>query len=251
MREGIVTKPAWIGKSVARKEDRSPYPHARIVRIDVTGARRLPGEAIFTPADVVARTEPLTALRPLPDVPRLGYYAMADGVALYEGQPVVSVVAVDRHVAEDALDLLDIEYEPLPRVSDAETALEPGAPRLHAHLPSNLLIRNPRTAGDPEAAFARADIGDRFRINRVTGLPIEGRAILAYGPGGSAPHLGSRCAGGRLRRGWRVRPEARRLPRRHPGRLVPHVLRSQEVPNSRRCVATDFLVEIDAIAVID
>ncbi len=181
MREGIVTKPAWIGKSVARKEDRSPYPHARIVRIDVTGARRLPGEAILTPADVVARTEPLTALRPLPDVPRLGYYAMADGVALYEGQPVVSVVAVDRHVAEDALDLLDIEYEPLPRVSDAETALEPGAPRLHAHLPSNLLIRNPRTAGDPEAAFARADvvIGDRFHINRVTGLPIEGRAILA------------------------------------------------------------------------
>ena len=142
--------------------------------------------AILVGDDVVARTEPSTVLRPLPDVPPLGYYAMAKDVALFEGQPVVSVVAVDRYVAEDALDLIDVDYDPIDHVIDPEAALTPAAPVLHEQLGSNLLVSNPRSKGEPDAVFERADvvIGDRFVINRVTGLPMEGRAVVAhYTPG--------------------------------------------------------------------
>ena len=119
-------------------------------------------------------------------MPPLGYYAMAKDVALFEGQPVVSVVAVDRYVAEDALDLIDVDYDPLDHVIDPEAALTPAAPVLHEQLGSNLLVSNPRSKGEPDAVFERADvvIGDRFVINRVTGLPMEGRAVVAhYTPG--------------------------------------------------------------------
>src|SRR5258706_16454625 len=96
-----MSKPVWIGKSVARKEDdrllrglgqfvddveaagalhmavlRCPYPHARLANLDVSRARARAGVAgVLTPSEVVSRTEPLLVLRPLPDVPRLRYYA--------------------------------------------------------------------------------------------------------------------------------------------------------------------------------
>jgi aerobic carbon-monoxide dehydrogenase large subunit len=208
---GVATRD-WIGQRVERHEDerllrglgsfvddfdpsdllhmavgRCPFPHARILGIDVAAARELDGvAAILVGDDVVARTEPSTVLRPLPDVPPLGYYAMARDVALFEGQPVVSVVAVDRYVAEDALDLIDVDYDPIDHVVDPEAALTPDAPLLHEQLGSNLLVSNPRSKGEPDAVFEQADvvIGDRFVINRVTGLPMEGRAVVAhYTPG--------------------------------------------------------------------
>ena len=208
---GVATRD-WIGQRVERREDerllrglgrfvddfdpsdllhmavgRCPFPHARILGIDVSAARELDGvAAILVGDDVVARTEPSTVLRPLPDVPPLGYYAMAKDVALFEGQPVVSVVAVDRYVAEDALDLIDVDYDPIDHVVDPEAALTQAAPVLHEQLGSNLLVSNPRSKGEPDAVFERADvvIGDRFVINRVTGLPMEGRAVVAhYTPG--------------------------------------------------------------------
>jgi carbon-monoxide dehydrogenase large subunit len=202
----------WIGSRLPRKEDerllrglgrfvddnddpgllhmaagRSPFPRARILSVDVSRALELPGvAAVLLGDEVVRRTEPSTVLRPLPGVPRVPYSAMATDVVLYEGQPVVSIVAVDRYTAEDALAVVDIDYEPLPHAVDTEGALGPDAPVLHENLPSNLLVANPREMGDVEAAFARADIvvGDRFAINRVTGLPMEGRGIVAhYTPG--------------------------------------------------------------------
>jgi aerobic carbon-monoxide dehydrogenase large subunit len=210
--EPAVETKEWIGRGIERKEDerllrglgrfvddvddplmlhmavgRCPFPRARILSVDATSARELDGvAAVLLGPEVVERTEPSTVLRPLPDVPRLLYYAMAEDVALWEGQPVVSVVASDRYVAEDAVDLIDVDYEPLPHVVDAVAGLEPGAPVLHEQLESNLLVANPRGKGDPEAAFARADVivGDRFVINRVTGLPMEGRGVVArYTPG--------------------------------------------------------------------
>jgi carbon-monoxide dehydrogenase large subunit len=98
---------------------------------------------------------------------------------------VVSVVACDRYVAEDALDLIEVEYDVLPHVVDALDALEPDAPQLQDVLESNLLVANPRGPDvDDVVASAELVLGDRFRINRVTGLPMEGRATIAsYTPG--------------------------------------------------------------------
>jgi carbon-monoxide dehydrogenase large subunit len=197
-----------IGTSVPRKEDerllrgdgrftddvdparvlhmavaRCPYPHARVVRVDTDAARRLDGVVhLLTGADVRAATEPLTVLRPVPGAPQLPYYALAQDVATHEGQAVVSVVATSRHVAEDALELVEIEYEPLPHVVDVLAALEPDAPVLHPSvLDSNLLAVNSDGSGDPEARMREAAVvvEGRFRISRVTALPMETRAVVA------------------------------------------------------------------------
>jgi carbon-monoxide dehydrogenase large subunit len=201
----------WIGERLKRHEDerllrglgrfvddvelpralhmavgRCPFARARIVGLDPSRALELDGvAAVLTGADVVRRTEPLTVLRPLPGVPKLPFFAMASDVALWEGQPVVSVVACDRYVAEDALDLIEVEYDVLPHVVDALDALEPDAPQLQDVLESNLLVANPRGPDvDDVVASAELVLGDRFRINRVTGLPMEGRATIAsYTPG--------------------------------------------------------------------
>jgi carbon-monoxide dehydrogenase large subunit len=161
---------------------RCPFPRARILSVDVTEALALEGvEHILVGGEVVQRTSPISVLRPVPGAPPLPNYAMASNVAVYEGQPVVSVVAVDRYVAEDAIELIAIDYDPLPHVSDVVSAME-GAPVLHPDvLPTNLLVSNPQGAGDPERRLAEADVvvGDRFWINRVTALPMETRVVAA------------------------------------------------------------------------
>jgi carbon-monoxide dehydrogenase large subunit len=221
-----------IGTSAARKEDdrllrgdgrftddvdpahalemavgRSPYPHARILGIDTSAAIGLEGvRHVLVGADVRAATQPLTVLRPVPGAPTLPYYALALDVVRYEGEPVVSVVATSRAIAEDALELIEIDYEPIPHVSDALEALEPGAPQVHPdEVERNLMVSNPEGAGDPEARIAEADVvvGGRFRINRVIGLPMETRAIVAE---------------------WR--PGARELTV-HSSTQVPHLVRKQ------------------------
>ncbi|MGY1661019.1 xanthine dehydrogenase family protein molybdopterin-binding subunit [Geodermatophilus sp. SYSU D00705] len=204
---------------------RCPYPHARIVRVDTSAAQRLEGvKHVLVGADVRAATEPLGVLRPVPGAPRLPYYALAQDVATHEGQPVVSVVATSRHLAEDALELVDVEYEPLPHVVDVLAALEPGAPVLHPDvLDSNLLAANSDGSGDPEARMREADVvvEGRFRINRVTALPMETRAVVAE---------------------WR--PGARELTV-HTSTQVPHLIRKQLAESLRlqesdiRAVASD------------
>lgn len=197
-----------IGVSAARKEDdrllrgdgqftddvepahvlemavgRSPFPHARVLSIDTSAAAELAGvKHILVRGDVRAASQPLTVLRPVPGAPKLPYYALAQDIVRYEGEPVVSVVATSRAVAEDAIELIDIDYEPIPHVSDTLEALDPAAPVIHPEvLDSNLLVANPEGRGDPEARFAAADVvvEGRFRINRVTGLPMEPRAVVA------------------------------------------------------------------------
>jgi carbon-monoxide dehydrogenase large subunit len=168
---------------------RCPYPHARIVSIDTTAASELEGVLeVLTGADAAERSEVIGILRPIPGAPAIPHYALAQETATYEGQPVVSVAAVTRAVAEDALDLVEIEYEPLPHVTDVEEALAKDAPLLQPGvLETNLLISNPQGSGDVERRFAEADVivEGRFRINRVTGLPMEPRATLAEYRAGS------------------------------------------------------------------
>ncbi|AQA03167.1 aldehyde oxidase [Mycobacterium sp. MS1601] len=239
-----------IGKSVQRKEDprllrgdgqftddvepartvhmavaRCPYPHARIGAIKTSAALRLPGVLqVLTADDIRDSTGSLTVLRPVPGAPALPYRALADGVATHEGQPVVSVVAISRHVAEDALELIDIEYEPLPHVVDAVRALEPSAPVLHAGLlEGNVLATQVDRRGEPEQRMSEAAhvVSGRFRINRVTPLPMEPRAVLAQ---------------------WR--PGARMLTV-HCSTQVPHLIRKQLAETLRleeseiRAVASD------------
>jgi carbon-monoxide dehydrogenase large subunit len=217
-----------IGSSVNRKEDdrllrgegrfgddvdpahglhmavgRCPFPHARIVSIDISAALALEGvEDVLVGKDVVERSGPISVLRPVPDAPSLEFHAMATDVAVFEGHPVVSVAAVSRQVAEDAIAVIDVEYEPLPHVFDVDSAMDPRAPVLHPHvLSSNLLASNPSGSGDPEARLAESDVvvEDRFTINRVSGLPMETRVIVAEWQAGAreltvrhstqAPHL--------------------------------------------------------------
>jgi aerobic carbon-monoxide dehydrogenase large subunit len=182
---------------------RCPYPHARVVRIDASAAAALDGVLeIITGADVAARTGPIAILRPVPGAPAIPQFALALQTATYEGQPVVSVAATSRHIAEDALELIDIEYEPLPHVSDVMAALEPGAPVIHpGTLETNLLVSNPQGRGDAAARMDEADVvvEGRFHLARVTGLPMETRAVLAEWRSGAgaltvhtstqAPHL--------------------------------------------------------------
>lgn len=197
-----------VGARVARKEDdrllrgegrftddttpahalhmaivRSPFPRARIASIDISAALAVDGvRQILVGADIAERTTPITVMRPVPDAVEFPFWALAQDVASYEGQPVVSVVASSRHVAEDAAELVEVDYEPLPHVSDVISAMAPDAPVLHPdHMTSNLVASNPQGTGDPEARFASADVvvEDRFFVNRVSGLPMETRAIIA------------------------------------------------------------------------
>lgn len=223
---------AGIGAAVPRKEDdrllqgdgrftddlepahtlhmavgRCPFPHARIEAIDTAEAARVPGvRQVLVGPEVVARTEPISVLRPVPDAPSLPFYALAGEVCVFEGQPVVSVVATSRGIAEDAIELVEIDYEPLPHVSDTLATLEPDAPVIHpGRMDSNLLASNPQGRGEPEERLREAAtvVGGTFRIGRVTGLPMEGRAILAE---------------------WR--PGARELTA-HISTQVPHLVRMQ------------------------
>lgn len=166
---------------------RSPFPHTRIVSADISRALELDGvRHILLGAEVAARSAPLTLLRPITEVPPLAYYAMADGVALFEGQPVVSVAASSRHIAEDALELIEIDFEPVDQCTDVIGAVTPGAPVLHPGLDGNLLATTVRATGDPGRALAESDVvvADVFSINRVTALPMEGRGVIAdYNPG--------------------------------------------------------------------
>lgn len=162
---------------------RCPYPHARIAHVDVSAALSLPGvHHVLTGPEVVRRTDPIGVLRPVPGSPDLPYFALAIDVATYEGQPVVSVVAETRALAEDALDLIEIDWEPLTHVTETLGALATDAPVLHpGTMADNLMTANTDALGDADAGLEKAEtvISGRFHINRVSPLPMECRGVVA------------------------------------------------------------------------
>ncbi len=160
---------------------RSDHSHARIRSIDCAAARAAPGVVAVLTADDLAEVKPLLATSRMP-----GYYAtpivpLARGKVRYVGEPVVGVVAESRYLAEDALELIDIDFEPLPVVVDPEQAARPGAPLLHDEAKTNVLVAREFKRGDADAAIAAASVRvrGRFRMRRKTAMAIEPRACLA------------------------------------------------------------------------
>ncbi len=161
---------------------RSPHAHARIGAIDAARAGALPGVVgVFTAADLGAPRHIPVRLGPRPaKIPGLQPLLATDRVR-YVGEPVAVVVARDRYVAEDALELIDVAWEPLPAITDALRAQDAGAPRLHDGVEGNVVQRFTVHTGDPDGAMAAAEVRvrERFRVQRHTAVPMETRGVLA------------------------------------------------------------------------
>ncbi len=203
----MTDRPSYIGARAARVEDdrllagkgrfaadvrlpgmleaafyRSPLPHALIGRVDPAQAAGAPGVAgVFTAED-------MTDVSPFPDFDEyarpVGVFPLARERVRYAGAPIAAVAAADRYLAEDAVDLLSVELDPLPPVVSVEQALAPDAPRLYPEWPDNIVIDFPVSNPDAAAEFERAEDGvitvaGRYETGRHTGVPIETRGTAA------------------------------------------------------------------------
>jgi len=153
---------------------RSPHPHARIVSIDSSRAAALPGVRSV----VVGRDFPNIKFGNLPQT--RDYLPLPIDVVRYVGEEVAAVAAIDEDTAEEALDLLRVEYEPLPAVFDPEEAMKPGAPQLHGHAPGNVSAHSAFHFGDVDAAFARSEYvrEDVFETQAVKQGMLEPHACV-------------------------------------------------------------------------
>ncbi|HZC55386.1 MAG TPA: xanthine dehydrogenase family protein molybdopterin-binding subunit [Xanthobacteraceae bacterium] len=161
---------------------RSDQSHARIRAIDCAAARQAPGViAVFTAEDLTNQVKPLVASSRMKNYYATPILPLARGKVRYVGEPVVGIIAQNRYQAEDALELVIIDYEPLPFVVDPEQAVLSGAPLLHDEAGTNVLVSREFKRGDVEAAFASAPVrvGGRFRMHRKTPVAIEPRACVA------------------------------------------------------------------------
>ncbi len=194
----------WVGRSIPRVEDaallagrgrfiddlgvrpgtlhaallRSPHAHADIAGINSEAAKRGPGvAAVLTGTDIKALTSSLVVGVKAP----VECWPIASDRVRYVGEPVAIVVASDRYRAEDAADLIEVDYRPRPAVVDPLAAIAPDAPLLHDGFPSNVASDRRFRYGDPEAAFAaaahRISIDIRYPRNSCT--PIETYGVVA------------------------------------------------------------------------
>jgi carbon-monoxide dehydrogenase large subunit len=162
---------------------RSPHGRARIVSIDAARARALPGvHLVLTAAELGPLNQPAPLLIPHPCLtqPRT-QRPLAAGEVRYVGELVAFAIADDRCVAEDAAELIDVRYEPLPAVTALEAALAEGSPLVHADVPANRAGRLVQRVGDPDGAFATAArvLRERLSVERSCGSPIETRGAVA------------------------------------------------------------------------
>ncbi|HMH75591.1 MAG TPA: xanthine dehydrogenase family protein molybdopterin-binding subunit [Candidatus Udaeobacter sp.] len=170
---------------------RSPHAHARIAAIRTDAAKRLPGVAhVFTFADLERWMKPLPLFGAIPPglaasvavtMKQPHQLAMCRDEARHVGEIVAMVVARSRAVAEDGCELVEVDYEPLPALSDVEAAARPDAPVLYPAWGDNIALSFKTGFGDVEAAFRQADarVRERFVIPRYVGMPIETRGVVA------------------------------------------------------------------------
>ncbi len=164
---------------------RSPYAHARIVGIDVSAAQQAPGVvAVLTGEEIAAFTRPQGSPEQAADR-QLERYPLAIGKAMHVGDAVAVVLGSDFYSATDAAELVNVEYEPLDPVVDAEAALAEGAPLLYPDWGDNLAFRWQVEGGDVDRAFGEASrtVSIRLRNQRIHAMFIEPRAItIDYDP---------------------------------------------------------------------
>jgi carbon-monoxide dehydrogenase large subunit len=161
---------------------RSPHAHAKIVSINSDNAKKLQGVVgVFTGADLNDKIGCVPTASPPADGKSPQHYVLARERAYFLGHPVAVVVAETRAIARDALDLVEVDYDPLPAVIDPEKALEKGSPLAHPELGTNVAFRWSLPAGDVESAFKEADKVLKLRIvhPRLTPMAMEPRGCLA------------------------------------------------------------------------
>ncbi|GED33397.1 xanthine dehydrogenase family protein molybdopterin-binding subunit [Brevibacillus centrosporus] len=158
---------------------RSPYPHARIKAIRTEQAEQMPGvKGIVTGKDVVELTHPF----PVGVTAPVKYYSLAVDKVRYVGEPVAVVVAKNRYLAEDALERIEVEYEPLPAVVDIETSLLADSPILHDEVGSNIANHRTFSYGDPDKAFREAElvVKHKFMFPKYSATPVETYGVIAH-----------------------------------------------------------------------
>ncbi len=176
---------------------RSPHAHARLVSIDTKRARDLPRvHAVLTAADVPAIAVIPNRVPAPTGTDRYLQPAIARDVVRYVGEPVALVVADDPYVARDALERIDVVYQPLPACASTTEALGPGAPRLFPGTDSNNVATITMRVGDADAALGTAALvlRERFTYPRQTAAALETRGLIAVPPdprGGELHLIGS------------------------------------------------------------
>ncbi len=155
---------------------RSPHPHAKVVKIDMARAQALPGVmAILTPEDVQAFAIQIRGTPPLLPKPVLAT------TARYVGDEILAVAAVDEETAEEALDLIRVDYQILPFVLDAEEAVKPEAPKIYPE--GNVIqdVTDSINRGDVEEGFKQADVilEERYKTHLIQHTTMEPRVTVA------------------------------------------------------------------------
>jgi len=162
---------------------RSPHAHARVVSIDTAAAKALAGvTAVLTGADVNASCGLVPCAASIADLKAPAHTVLAGDRVYYVGHPVAVVVASDPYVARDAIEAIEVEYDPLPAVTNPEDALKPGAALTHPNLGTNVAYTQVIAGGsDIEEAFRKADkiVKHRLYHQRLTPMPIETRGVVA------------------------------------------------------------------------
>jgi carbon-monoxide dehydrogenase large subunit len=170
---------------------RSPHAHARIARIDTAAAAAAPGVVrVLTYKDLERWMKPLPLFGAVPpglaavvkfDLRQAPQWALCRDRARYVGEIIAMVVADSSERAQDAVDLIEVEWDLLPPVVDMTRAAEPGAPLIHPEWGSNVGVGFTHSIGDADRAFAQADVtvAETFHIQRYVGMPLEARGVVA------------------------------------------------------------------------
>ncbi|HSU87987.1 MAG TPA: xanthine dehydrogenase family protein molybdopterin-binding subunit [Terriglobia bacterium] len=161
---------------------RSIHAHARIKRVDTSKAQKLPGVvAVVTGEEVAAHCGPIPCAASLPNMKNAQQPLLAMGKVRFVGEPIAAVVAENKYIARDAADMIEIDYEPLPAVTNPEKALDPNSPRLYEEFSDNIGFNFTFESGNTEEAFRNADVivKERFINQRLAPVAMEPRGVVA------------------------------------------------------------------------